>query len=324
MQKKTPDYDNVFKTMKSKHKRLFVSVINDAFDKNYPMDVNVETLPSEGYLTESETADGGKHIQEQISDFVIKIGSEVYLLECQSYGDGSMAIRIAEYAFIVARQFASWDIGHAVIPMPRFSVIYVKRTEKTPKATTVTFTFPDGQEVNYESPNVILEEFTKEYIIEKRLFPYIPFYIARYEKEIVSEHSIDSAVKDLEYFREQMVLLHKAKELSDDELIDLMGFVNTIITHITNGNKNEERLVNVMGGTVIETESEKLIRKGKEAGMAAGMAAGKAEGKAEQIIEMGQEFGLDDAAILKRMQDRIGLSLEQASAYLKRYGKSLV
>ena len=28
MQKRTPDYDNVFKTMKMKHKRLFVSVIN--------------------------------------------------------------------------------------------------------------------------------------------------------------------------------------------------------------------------------------------------------------------------------------------------------
>lgn len=34
MQKKTPDYDNVFKTMKSKHKRLFISVINDTFGKN--------------------------------------------------------------------------------------------------------------------------------------------------------------------------------------------------------------------------------------------------------------------------------------------------
>lgn len=35
MQKKTPDYDNVFKTMKSKHKRLFISVINDIFGKEY-------------------------------------------------------------------------------------------------------------------------------------------------------------------------------------------------------------------------------------------------------------------------------------------------
>lgn len=266
MQKKTPDYDNVFKTMKSKHKRLFISVINDTFGKNYPMDTKIETLPSEGYLTESETVDGSKDIEEQISDFVIKIGSEIYLLECQSYDDGSMAIRIAEYAFIVARQFATWDIGHATIPMPRFSIIYVKRTDRTPKKTTVTFTFPDGQTVHYESDNVILEEFTKEYIVEKRLFPYIPFYIARYEKELTAENSIENAVKDLEYFRNEMIWLHKANELFDDEIVDLMGFVNTIITHITNGNQNEERLVNIMGGTVIETESEKLIRKGSEAG----------------------------------------------------------
>lgn len=63
-----------------------------------------------------------------------------------------------------------------------------------------------------------------------------------------------------------------------------------------------------MGGTVIETESEKLIRKGK----------------AEQIIEMGQEFGLDDADILRRFQEKIGLSLETAAAYLEWYGKQLV
>ena len=336
MQKKTPDYDNVFKTMKSKHKRLFISVINDTFGKNYAMDTKVEILSSEGYLTESETTDGSKDIEEQISDFVIKIEKEVYLLECQSYDDGSMAIRIAEYAFIVARQFAVWDIGHATIPMPRFAIIYVKRTEKTPKTTRITFIFPDGQEVNYESVNVILEEFTKEYIVEKRLFPYIPFYIARYEKEMISERNIENAAEDLEYFRNEMVRLHKKGELTDDEIVDLMGFVNTIIIHITNGNKSEERLVNIMGGTVIETESEKLIRRGREAGRAEGRMegieagraegreAGRAEGKAEEIIEMGQEFGLDDAAILKRLQERIGLSLETAVAYLEQYGKQLM
>ena len=190
MQKKTPDYDNVFKTMKIKHKRLFIPVINDIFGKNYPMDTKVEALPSEGYLTEGETVDGSKEIEEQISDFLIKIENEMYLLECQSYDDGSIAIRIAEYAFIAARQFATWDIGHVTITLPRFSIIYVKRTEKTPKTTEITFIFPDGQAVNYESPNVILEEFTKEYIVEKRLFPYIPFYIARYEKDITSETDI--------------------------------------------------------------------------------------------------------------------------------------
>ena len=308
MPKKTPDYDNVFKTMKMKHKRLFVSVINDVFGKDYPLDVKVDVLSSEGYLTESETVDGSREIEEQISDFLIKIRDEVYLLECQSYDDGSMAIRIAEYAFIVARQFAVWDIGKATIPMPRFTVIYVKRTEKTPKATTITFTFPDGQNVDYKSDNVILEELTREYIIEKRLFPYIPFYIARYEKDIVSGNDIEAAVDDLTFFRNEIIRLNNESELSDGETADLMGFVNTIITHITNGNKNEERLVNVMGGRVIETQTEIWMK----------------QGKVQMVIEMGQEVGLDDLEILQKLQEKIGLSLEDAKAYLEQYGKQPV
>ncbi len=94
-------------------------------------------------------------------------------------------------------------------------------------------------------------------------------------------------------------------ELSDAEMIDLMGFVNTIITHITNGNKNEERLVNIMGGTIIETESEKLIKRGK----------------AQMLIELGQEDGLDNETILQRIQDKIGLSLEEAKACIAKYGR---
>ena len=308
MPKKTPDYDNVFKTMKMKHKRLFVSVINDVFGKDYPLDVKVDVLPSEGYLTENETADGSKEIEEHISDFLIKIRDEVYLLECQSYDDGSMAIRIAEYAFIAARQSAVWDIGKATIPMPRFTVIYVKRTEKTPKATTITFTFPDGQSVDYKSDNVILEELTREYIIEKKLFPYIPFYIARYEKDIVSGNDIEAAVGDLIYFRNEIIRLHNESGLSDLEMTDLIGFIKTIITHITNGNKNEERLVNIMGGVIIETESEKLLK----------------QGKVQMIIELGQEDGLSDEVILNRLQKKIGVSPERAKEYLYEYGKQLV
>lgn len=67
-----------------------------------------------------------------------------------------------------------------------------------------------------------------------------------------------------------------------------------------------------MGGTVIETESEKLIR------------WGMCQGRAEMIIEIGKEDGLDDATILKRLQEKVGLSLEDATVYLKQYGRQLV
>ena len=323
--KHTPDYDNVFKTMKHRHKRLFISVINETFGKTYPLDSKIEVLPSEGYLTEEETQTGEKNIEEQISDFLIKIGNDVFLLECQSYDDDSMAIRIAEYAFISARKFSKWNIGEAIIPMPYFSVIYVKRGSKTPKQTDIHFTFPDGQEVLYHADNVILDDFTKEYIIEKKLFPYIPFYIARYEKEISEEKDTSQAIADLEYFRDEMMKLCEKGELTSEELIDLIGYVNTIITHITDGNKSEERLVNVMGGTVIESESERLVRIGKEKGLSEGISIGEERGKENGIrssVELCQEFGLSISDAVKKLISKFGLTESESFAKANQYWKS--
>jgi len=63
-----------------------------------------------------------------------------------------------------------------------------------------------------------------------------------------------------------------------------------------------------MGGVIIETESEKLIR----------------QGETKMIVEMGQEVGLNDWEILQKLQEKIGLSLEDAKACLEKYGKQLV
>ena len=73
------------------------------------------------------------------------------------------------------------------------------------------------------------------------------------------------------------------------------------------------------GGIVIETESEKLIRRGR----AEGIAEGRAEGRAQMLIEISLEEGLNNTAILKKLQDKIGLSSEQAGIYLTQYGRQL-
>ncbi len=59
-----------------------------------------------------------------------------------------------------------------------------------------------------------------------------------------------------------------------------------------------------MGGTVIETESDKI--------------------KIQAIIEIGQEVGLADVEILKKLQEKIiGLPLTRAKTYLAQYGNRL-
>lgn len=70
----------------------------------------------------------------------------------------------------------------------------------------------------------------------------------------------------------------------------------------------KEKRVNIMGGSVIETESERLM----------------CMGAAKMVVELGQEYGLDDEVILRQMQEKIGLSLEKAKFYLAQYGKQPV
>lgn len=61
-----------------------------------------------------------------------------------------------------------------------------------------------------------------------------------------------------------------------------------------------------------------MIRRGTRQGISQGMH----QGQAKMIVELGQDDGLDDGVILKRMQEKLSLSLEEAAAYLKQYGKN--
>ena len=71
-----------------------------------------------------------------------------------------------------------------------------------------------------------------------------------------------------------------------------------------------------MGGTIIETESEKWVRQGMRQGMQ--------QGQAKMIIELGQDDGQDDETILKKLREKVGLSLEEAKACMEKYGRQLV
>lgn len=256
MPKNNRDYDTVFKTLKSCHKRLFISVINRTFNKNYPLTTEPTVLPTDNYVGNPDTGE----IEERESDLFFDICGDTYLIECQSYNDNTMAIRIAEYTFLSARSNAEWIEGKVVFNMPEYAVIYVKSDDKTPLYTEITFNFPHNKPVIYNRKNVILKEISKEQIIENKLIPYIPFYITRYEKEMLDNGDISLAISDLEYFKENLFKLHKNNELSAEELLDVMSYINRIIKHITNGNEYEERMVKVMGGTVEETPSNEIKR----------------------------------------------------------------
>ena len=292
--KHTPDYDSTFKTLKVRHARLFISVINEAFQKSYPINSRVEILPSEGYFVNASKEEQKNAIEKRESDFLLRIEDDYYLLECQTYDDDSMALRLAEYTFLAARGAASFDQAHVILPLPHFTVVYIKNTEKTPRTTTITYQYPDGTAYDYTTDNIFLSDLTREEIIEKQLYVYIPFYIARYEKELQTETNYRKAIEDLEFFRDHLMQLRKDSKLDDSEIFDIRTCVNQIVSHITDGNTIEKEMVSVMGGEIFELPSEKLIRETTE--------RVTAEVTAQVTAEFSQKLNRKDQQISEQMQ----------------------
>ena len=139
--KHSHDFDSVFKTLKFKHRRLFVFVINEIFGTGYTDKDEITAIPTEGVLSSQKGEGGAEKIAQRESDFLIRIGNAVYLLECQSFNDGTMAIRIAEYAFLAASEGAAWENGSLILKLPHYAVIYVRSDAGTPRATGITWVF---------------------------------------------------------------------------------------------------------------------------------------------------------------------------------------
>ncbi len=304
--KRNNDYDNTFQTIKNRHKRLMIAIINDCFEKDYPLDAEIDVLPTRSQLVNLGSS-GGFIMEDRDSDSILRIDNDYYLLEVQAYDDDSMAIRIAEYTFIAARDMAESEQGRVVLNIPRFTIIYIKPTAVTPRSTEMIYRFPDGQMVTYSEKNVFLSDLSKEEIIEKKLYAYIPFYIARYEKELIREKDYEKAMEDLVYFRDKMIELYERKELSGTEFINLGKFANTIVTHITDGNRIEREVTEIMGGSIVETESERLIRIGKESRQyEVDQANTERDAAIAIIVDMVKSgnYALEEAA------DKLGISVE--------------
>ena len=140
--KNSNDYDSVFKTMKLKTKRLFIPVINNIFGRDYAFNENIEILSSEcAYI---RTASDGTSLEPHLleSDYRIKLSRATYLLECQSYDDDTIQIRITEYAFLSAIDEAQYGPGWAHVEMPHIAIIYIKCGKILPDETIIRFDFP--------------------------------------------------------------------------------------------------------------------------------------------------------------------------------------
>ena len=262
-------FDDVFRTMVEKMTYLVVPLINEVFHTSYPEDVKIVHLRNEHQLEDGEL----------ITDARLLIGDKVYHIECQSTDDTTMAIQMVEYDFAIALENGRRIGRKYYLEFPKSCVIYLSCTKNTPDFQEVEMKLPDGQVCEYRIPTVKVEHYTKDSIFEKNLLMLLPFYVMRYEV------AADMIGKDAEKLQRllneyETIRINLEKDISMVGRSELYADLNKLIIRISDYIFRKEENVRkgvdeVMGGKVLQLESERL----REEGMAIGEARGKAEGE---------------------------------------------
>ena len=250
-------FDDVFRTMIEKMSYLAVPLINEVFHTSYPEDVKITQLRNE-----HQQKDG-----EIITDSCLLIGKKMYHIECQSTDDTTMAIRMIEYDFAIAVENAEKQGRRYRIEFPRSCVLFLRSSGNTPDYLEADVIFPDGKTHVYSIPAIKMADYTKDHIFEKNLLMLLPFYIMRYEKK---KHDKRKNLELLQILLDEYdeIRINLEKELTETGKAELYTNLTKLIVKIADHIFEKEEDIrkgigDVMGGKVLELESERLKAEGE-------------------------------------------------------------
>ena len=236
---------------------LAVPLINEVFHTSYPEDVKITQLRNE-----HQQKDG-----EIITDSCLLIGKKMYHIECQSTDDTTMAIRMIEYDFAIAVENAEKQGRRYRIEFPRSCVLFLRSSGNTPDYLEADVIFPDGKTHVYSIPAIKMADYTKDHIFEKNLLMLLPFYIMRYEKK---KHDMRKNLELLQILLDEYdeIRINLEKELTETGEAELYTNLTKLIVKIADHIFEKEEDIrkgigDVMGGKVLELESERLKAEGE-------------------------------------------------------------
>lgn len=252
-------FDDVFRTMLERMPQLIIPVINEVFGTNYPLDVPLTQRKNEHYTK------GG----EIITDSHLFIANKIYHIECQSTADSTMIIRMVEYDFAVALEYAEKKNGRYHIYFPESCVLYL-RGKTVPAYLEMDLIMPDNRSISYNVPVIRVENYTHDVLFQKKLLFLLPFYIIRYEKNaerIERDDAVFYALMEEYETIEKGLEKNLLEEGKEKEYRDLIELITRIANYIfCDFERTRKGIGEIMGGKVLELESDKLIKKGVQQG----------------------------------------------------------
>lgn len=263
-------FDDVFRTMLEKMPQLAVPLINEVFGTSYPEDVKIIQKRNE-----HQTKNG-----RIITDSHLLIANRIYHIECQSTDDSTMVIRMIEYDFAISLEQVQKENGRYRMYFPQSCVLYLRGIKKR-DTISVEIVMPDGNTVEYTVPVVQVQRFTCDDMLQKHLLFLLPYHVIKYEQEKGLDTDgekwkelLDEYAKIEKYLEENF--LEKGNEKTYRDMVEL---IIQIADYVFRGKEKVRKgFGDVMGGKVLELESDRLIKKGLEQGLEQGFKRGVEQG----------------------------------------------
>lgn len=298
-------YDDVCRTLMVECDDLVIPLINELFHENYSLEDRVVRGANEHFLEQQGGAE-----EKRVTDSLLEIVNNItqkgkkYHLECESSSsDGTILIRIFEYAAQIALEAGTVEGEKLTVEFPHSAILYLRSQKQASKQMEIIVKTPGGK-IAYDIPALHVRDYTMDAIFEKRLYFLIPFFIFTMEKEL---SAIDSSLARLNAFEDFYAdIVHKLegavleKGLTGFSYMEIRDMTNRVAQNLARNYENiKERIGGIMGGKVIVTEVSKARRKGREE-MAVEMVENMLEaGMAPEEISKVCKLALSDIVIVQ-------------------------
>ena len=245
-------WDEILKRQIEKYPELLFPLVREIFGKEYPENTEIQFLSTE-YVVEKVHGQGQKLLESVRSDLLVRIGDDLYHMECQMERGGNIAVRMLEYDMNTAlvhglKQVPADGSDHTVkfeVNFPHSAILYLDGAQNisTSGTESCTIVYPDGTKYEYRVPVLNAQGYTPEMAGEKSLTILLPFLMIRFrnrfEKNLEKMNNSDS--RKSAKAREEMEALKK----------DLTKMAEDCIMII---NREEEigRMSSRMGADILE------------------------------------------------------------------------
>jgi len=253
--------------MIDKMPHLMIPLINEVFSRQYSEKEPVIALQNEHMELTTKKV---------VSDSYLRIADTYYHVECQSEPDGTMAIRMIEYDFLIALKHAERKGYEYTICYPHSCVLYLRHTRMTPDFLTVHVEFPSGTVQDYPTPIIKLARYEFEEIFEKKLLVLLPYYILRYEKSLPDIERNDTKLHELldeyQHMYNRLFQMTRKHDISDYDFTELKKLIENIMEQVAVKQPQIKEGVKKLGGKILEFEHDILMRQSEELGEKLGSA----------------------------------------------------